>query len=283
MIIDSHTHIWPRWPYQPPVPDPGSRGSFENLLFEMDNSGVDQAVLINARIQLSDDNNDYGAQAVAAFPDRFFHVVDVDSRWGADYHRPGAADRLRLLVDRYHPDGLSHYLGPENDGWLASPEAKAFFAVAAEHRLVVSLAAPPFWLADLRQLARAFPETAFMVNHLGVPLMQPGDGRAALGLELDHEDLPNLLVKVSGYYYGHPRPWDYPYPGPMEIVRAFYEHWGPKRMVWASDFPSVLRHMSYRQSLEVLREHAPFIAPADLDAILGGTLQSFLPQRSASP
>jgi L-fuconolactonase len=116
-----------------------------------------------------------------------------------------------------------------------------------------------------------------------VPLMQPGDGRAALGLEIDHEDLPNLLVKVSGYYYGHPRPWDYPYPGPMEIVRAFYEHWGPKRMVWASDFPSVLRHMSYRQSLEILREHAPFIAPGDLPDVLGGTLQRFLPRRSATP
>ena len=36
MIIDSHTHAWPRWPYQPPVPDDESRGKIEQLLHEMD-------------------------------------------------------------------------------------------------------------------------------------------------------------------------------------------------------------------------------------------------------
>ena len=36
MILDSHTHAWPRWPYQPPVPDDESRGKVEQLLHEMD-------------------------------------------------------------------------------------------------------------------------------------------------------------------------------------------------------------------------------------------------------
>ena len=46
MIIDSHSHAWPRWPYQPPVPDGDSRGRIEQLLHEMDRHGVDQAVLV---------------------------------------------------------------------------------------------------------------------------------------------------------------------------------------------------------------------------------------------
>ena len=36
MVIDSHTHAWKYWPYQPPVPDPESRGRVEQLLWEMD-------------------------------------------------------------------------------------------------------------------------------------------------------------------------------------------------------------------------------------------------------
>ena len=35
MIIDSHTHAWLKWPYQPQVPDEESRGKAEQLLYEM--------------------------------------------------------------------------------------------------------------------------------------------------------------------------------------------------------------------------------------------------------
>ncbi len=65
MILDGHCHAWPRWPYQPPVPDPESRGAVEQLLWEMDQNGVSQAVLICAGITDNADNNDYVAAAVA--------------------------------------------------------------------------------------------------------------------------------------------------------------------------------------------------------------------------
>ncbi len=47
-------------------------------------------------------------------------------------------------------------------------------------------------------------------------------------------------------------------------------------MVWGSDYPACTPHISYRQSLEVLREHAGFIAPADLPLVLGGTMSALL-------
>ena len=103
---------------------------------------------------------------------------------------------------------------------------------------------------------------------------------SALRLTLDSEDLPNLLVKVSGYYYGSDRPWDYPYTERLRIVRAFHETWGPRRMVWASDHPSLLAHLSYRQSLEVLREHAGFLTADDLALILGENLAALLAERT---
>ncbi|HEX4443969.1 MAG TPA: amidohydrolase family protein [Galbitalea sp.] len=279
MIVDAHTHVWPRWPYEPPVPDDETRGSYENLLFQLDAAGVDRAVLVNARITRSEDNNDYGARAVREHPDRFFHVVDLDGRWGPDYHQPGAAGRLRALVDTYRPVGVSHYLAAQNDGWLRSPEGTAFFEVAAEHSLLVNFAAPPVWMPDLREVARSFPTVPLLVNHLGVVGLHPAGIDEALELVLDGGDLPNLLVKVSGYYYGAERPWDFPYADRMQIVRAFYESWGPARMIWASDWPSVLPHMSYRQSLEILREHADFLDPSDLDLILGDTLADILTAR----
>ncbi|MDR0417762.1 MAG: amidohydrolase [Propionibacteriaceae bacterium] len=277
MIVDAHTHIWPRWPYRPDVPDSATRGSHANLIAQMDACGVGQALVVNARIEHADDNNDYGAEAAAAHPGRLRQIIDVDSRFGPDYHRPGAPERLRAAIERYRPTGLSHYLAPErNDGWLLSDEGLAFFRTAAEAGLLVSLAAPPIWLDDLRAVAERFPELPLLVNHLGVVMLHPEGVEAGLRLVLDRRDLPNLLVKVSGYYYGSERPWDYPYRDRLDIVRAFYETWGPGRMVWASDWPSLLPHHTYRQGLEVLREHAGFLTAADRELILGGTLHAIL-------
>jgi L-fuconolactonase len=278
VIIDSHTHVWQTWPHEPRVPDPTTRASFANLLFEMDSSGVDKAVIVSARLPGSDDNNDYGAGAVAAHPDRFLQLVDLDSRWSAEYHRPGAAARLERVVARYAPVGVSHYLGADNDGWLASEEGRAFFDVADQHRLIVSVAATPVWLSDLRLIAGAFPSVVVLLNHLAGVTLWPDGEDAGLALVLEGQDVPNLLVKVSGYYYGHPRPWDYPYRDRIKIVRAFYEKWGPRRMIWGSDFPGVLAHMSYRQSLEVLREHPP-VPGADLNGVLGETMGLVLRER----
>jgi predicted TIM-barrel fold metal-dependent hydrolase len=279
MIVDAHTHIWPRWPYEPEVPDSASRGSAENLLFEMDTAGVDVALVVNARIPRAEDNNDYGAGMSAKHPTRLLQVADIDSRFGPDYHRPGATCRLAELVARLHPAGISHYLAPENDGWLRHADGVDFFATAMREGLVVTLAAPPVWMDDIRALARRFPELPILINHLGVVGLHPGGVEEALAIVADDSDIPNLYVKVSGFYYGHERPWDYPYLDRLPIVETFARRWGPARMVWASDWPSLLPHHSYRQALHLLREHAPFLSDAELAAIQGDTLAGILRSR----
>jgi predicted TIM-barrel fold metal-dependent hydrolase len=279
VIVDAHSHVWPRWPYRPDVPDSGSRGRAENLLLEMDRADVGAALVVNARIEHAGDNNDYGAEVAGAHPGRLLQVADIDSRFGPDYHRPGAADRLRRTIERYHPVGVSHYLAADNDGWLRSAAGREFFQVAQDARLLVSLAAPPAWYDDLRDTARRFPDVPILVNHLAVVMLHPEGIDAGLRLVLDREDLPNLLVKVSGYYYGHDRPWDYPYLDRLPIVKAFTESWGPARMVWSSDWPSLLPHHSYRQALQVLRDHADFLSEDDITRMQGGTLETLLRER----
>ncbi len=215
---------------------------------------------------------------MADHPDRFVQLVDFDSRWSGDYHKPGAAARLHRVVERYAPAGVSHYLRPDNDGWLTSEEGLALFGVAEEHGLILSLGATPGWLQDLSTVAGAFPSAVVLVNHLAGVTLWPGGEDAGLALALGTKGAPNLLVKVSGFYYGHQRPWDYPYSDRAKIVQAFYEKWGPERMVWGSDFPAVLTHMSYRQSLELVREHAPVPGP-EVQGVLGETLWRVLDGR----
>jgi L-fuconolactonase len=273
LIVDSHSHAWDHWPYEPRPPDAHLRGDVAQLLFEMDNHGVDLALVVAAEIEHNRSNNAYVAGAVGRHPDRLLHVADVDSRWSRLHHTPGAADRLRALVRAYEPVGLTHYVGRENDGWLASDEGMEFFGVAAEHRLIVSLAASPAWQEDIRSIARAYPGMPILCHHLaGIRR------RAANGLRdvLASRDCQNIFIKVSGFYYGADRQWDFPFPREIEIVRELYRQLGPHRLVWASDFPASRRWITYTQSLEMVRTHCDFIAVDHLPAILGGNMRTIL-------
>ncbi len=275
-MVDGHTHVWATWPYRPGVPDPQTRGSAENLLQEMDSSGVDHALVVSAEIDGAAGSNDHGASVVAQHPGRFSQLVDLDSHFGPDYHRPGSADRLRAVVDRYAPVGVSHYLAAEDDGWLGSTEGDAFLAAAEEAEVVVNLAARPVWGPAIRGAARRHPGVTILLNHLGTVMLHPGGLEEGLRLVVDDEALPNLVVKVSGWAYGTDRPWDYPYADRLAVVRRFHEAWGPDRLAWGSDWPSLLPHHSYRQGRELLTEHATFLNPEELDKVMGGTLARVL-------
>ncbi|WP_229405941.1 amidohydrolase [Micromonospora sp. NBRC 110038] len=276
MIVDAHTHAWPRWPYRPPVPDDATRGGVEVLLHEMAAAGVDRAVVVAAEIDRNADNNDYVAAAVARHPGRLHHFADLDSRWSPRHHTAGAADRLAALADRYPLAGISHYLGPDNDGWLRSADARALFAAAERRGLLMGLAAGPAWHADLRALAATVPGLPILCNHLALVPPWPGGVADALARVLDPAAPANLIVKVSGLQYGAADPWDVPHRAALDVVRAYYETWGPRRLVWGSDHPASGAAMTYRQSLEAVRRHCDFIAPADLPLVLGGTLAGLL-------
>lgn len=281
-MFDAHCHAWRRWPYDTAVPDPDSRGSIESLLWEMDAAGVERAAVVCARIGggaggdgfANEDDNAYVAAFAAAHPDRMTAWVDVDCSWRPEYHAPGAADRLRAETDRAAVSGFTHYLREQDDGWLGSDEAAAFFAVAAERRLIASLALSPVWFGGLRAVALRHPELPILVHHLGLP-RSDDDARAVLGLA----DLGNVGVKVSGLNYNSARWWDYPYPDAGAWFRRVADAFGPHRLFWGSDWPASRDQLTYRQSIEVVREHSPFLSPAELDAVLGGNLERLVADR----
>ncbi len=64
--------------------------------------GVQEAVLVAARIDHNPDNMDYVAYCVRRFPDRMYQFADVDCMWTPTNHTPGAAERLAEAVCRYN-------------------------------------------------------------------------------------------------------------------------------------------------------------------------------------
>jgi len=277
MIIDSHCHAWRDWPYQPAVPDPKSRGRVEQLLNEMDLHGVDKAVIICAQIDHNSDNNDYIAEVAAQHQDRLYQFPDVDCSWSATYHTPGAADRLRAIADRWPIKGFTHYLKHEDDGaWLYSAEGLAFFGVAAEYNLIASIAGRPEHQPAIRKVAERFPTMPILCHHLAGARADEAPPHAGLKEILTSATLPNIYIKLSGFAYCSLVKWNFPYSDTHWVIRSLYEHFGPYRMCWGSDYPVVRFYMTYQQSLEAFRSHCTFVSEHDKGWILGQTLEHLL-------
>ncbi len=279
-IIDSHCHAWERWPYSPPVPDPERRGRVEQLLYEMDRHGVDEAVLVCAQIEHNPANNAYVADQVARFPSRLHQLADVDSVWSSTYHQPGAADRLRQAAAQWPISGFTHYVAREEDGsWLHEEDGLAFFEAAAGLGLIASLACYPHQQPAIRKVAKRFPSLPILCHHLGMIKADPVEAETGLGQVLASAQIPNIYIKLSGFAYATQVGWDFPYHDTHELIRAEYEHFGAGRMCWGSDYPVVRSYMTYRQALEAFRTHCAFVSDEDREMILGGTLGRLLDQR----
>lgn len=287
MIADAHCHAWRRWPYDPPVPDPGDRGTVEQLLYQMDAHSVGHAAVVCARIghekpapyeRSNDDNNDYVAAAAARHPDRLTPIVDVDCVWRPEHHTPGAAQRLRETVERCGAAGFTHYAGPY-DGWFSTDDGRELFATAAELDLVASLSLGPAWQADVREVARAHPTLPILLHHLGAAHPRSATFETDLAEVVASAAEPNICVKISGFHYVSDRSWDFPYADAREVARTVAAAFTPARLLWGSDFPAAIPMLTYTQSLEVVRTHCDFLTPADLDGVLGDNLRRVLDTR----
>ena len=89
-------------------------------------------------------------------------------------------------------------------------------------------------------------------------------------------EVPNICIKLSGFHYVSQVSWDYPYSDSLHVVRRLYEHFGPERLCWGSDYPVVRFNMTYQHALEAFRTHCPFVPPAHQELILGGNLERML-------
>jgi predicted TIM-barrel fold metal-dependent hydrolase len=115
-----------------------------------------------------------------------------------------------------------------------------------------------------------------LCHHLAGIGSWSGGREEALRRVLASASEPNILIKITGFYYGSQQPWEYPYHDSLQVVRALYGAFGAHRLCWGSDYPVLRRAATYRQAIEAFRMHCDFVAPADRDAILGGTLDAVL-------
>jgi predicted TIM-barrel fold metal-dependent hydrolase len=241
-IADAHLHVWdPRAHYYPWLCDERPitfrYGDYAALRrpylvadYRADSAGwpVAAGVYVEAEWDPRDPAGemDFVAASRAAHG---FPTVAIAQAW---LHRSGCAELLEAHAARGFVRGVRHKPAPgmmDDAGWRAGYEHLAGLGLHFE------LQAPWTQLAEAARLARAFPDTALVLNHTGLPADRTPEGLAGWRAALrELAACPNASAKISGL--GVPgAPWTA--EANRAIVLTAIELFGAQRAMFASNFP----------------------------------------------
>ena len=196
-IVDTHCHTGLD-KYEP----------VESLLFHMEQSGVEKAVLIQ---HMGTTDNSYHVECLRQYPHRFksaMIVEDNDNGSGIWQWADQGINGIRLPADSRSN----------------SSDPLAYWRAAAELNLVVSAPGGPaaFTGGNFQEVLRLFPGLQFVIEHLGGFGLGRGtasEEREMLRALAQH---PNLTIKLPGF--GEICELPYPFQEVPKAVRDALEH-----------------------------------------------------------
>jgi predicted TIM-barrel fold metal-dependent hydrolase len=203
------------------------------------------------------------AMAGAAFLDRADAAAVIRAQ--------AAMPLVRSL--RHKPKGVAR---PEDydpahrlPGSMRCPDWRAGYRHLAGSGLHFELQTPWWHLPDALELARDFPGTLVVLNHLGLPADRSAAGLAAWREAMARlSDAPNTRVKLSGICVPGRR-WTARLQAPvvLEAIRLF----GAARCMVASNFPVDGLLATYDEIMDGMRAIIAGLPEADQRRILAGT------------
>ncbi len=190
----------------------------------------------------------------------------------------------------HHSDPV--VLGPLHgrvpEGMYASPEFRAGFAMLAPNGLSFDAWILEPQLPELIDLARAFPDTTIVLDHVGTPLgIGSHQGRREERLEIWRRNIhtlatcPNVHVKLGGLamaYCNFPSFLSDPAASSSQLAQEWRPYideciqaFGPTRCMFESNFPVDLGSCSYATLWNTFKRIAADHGPADRQALFSGT------------
>lgn len=302
MIVDAHSHIFPRVDGR--VADGPTRGAgygrlavgdkrvlqllpplnattehtVDMLLANLDWAGVDRAVLLQGTFYGPCDAD--VAAAVRAHPGRL-----VGALW-CDPWREG----FRGYFDEQVAGGVFAIgkiefsertgLGGVHATARLDDEQIAWLWPALERRgMVLTLDLGPasdrsYQTEAVRAIAERHEGLRIVLAHLCHPrLADEADaelrGRRAAQLALG--ELPNVWLDCASFPAFLAGAEDFPFPSAARWLREGIERVGPAKIMWGTDQPGLLGHLTYPQLLRLAQLHTADLPVEERALVLGGT------------
>ncbi len=269
MIIDSHLHVWSDEESQYPFsgksrPRSEDKASVELLNEHMAKAEVDKAVIVQPIHYLYD--NRYVASCKKRFPGKFATVALVDPK------SPLAPDQLELLVKENGFGGMRLHLSRQDDpSVLASTDQNLLWKRVQELGVSFIVLGRAGDLPALEPIFDRFPDVKVVLDHLGGAPVEESPAKPLLANVLKMARYPNIYVKISNMNFISKLP--YPHQDTFGMVQEIFNAFGPKRLMWGTDFPHVLRKGGYSQALQLVRDELDFLSDQDKEWLFSRTVQ----------
>lgn len=270
--IDAHQHFWRYSPDTHAWIDSSMAalkrdflpGELEPLLRD---AGIDGCVAVQARPDVAE------TEWLLALADEHAFIRGVVG-W-VDLSAPDVGAQLRRLAAHPRLCGIRHIAQNEpDDRFLLRPDFMRGIAALAEFDLAYDILIYPRQLPAATELAHAFPQQRFVLDHLGKPPIRSGELNAwARGIAAISRNR-NVYCKLSGLATEADwQAWSADEFAPyLDIAMQWF---GPERLMFGSDWPVCTLAGSYSDSAGIVTQYVDRLAPEAQDMILGATAGTF--------
>jgi L-fuconolactonase len=163
--------------------------------------------------------------------------------------------------------GVRRLLQHEPDSLLRDPLLVEGMRLLAAHGLTCDLCVTFDQLEAVAGLAAACPDTQFVLDHLGKPLVAAHQVQPWLAAFAALADRPNVSCKLSGLLTLAPTPWEPEHLTPY--LSHAIELFGPERCLFGSDWPLSQEVATYERWRGVVTDACCALTTAEQGGVLG--------------
>ena len=287
IIIDAHSHLWLKQdtvveelPIRtlengrslfmgevrqmlPPFMTDGVN-SAEVFLSNMDYAQVSAAVVTQEFIDGF--QNDYLAEVVARYPDRFF-VCGM-----CEFRKPGYLDQARQLIVRGFRGikiPAQRLLLQEGRVRLNCEEMMQMFHLMEQNGVLLSIdmADGDTQVGELEEVIQECPKLKVAIGHFGMVTRPQWKEQIKLAR------YPHVRIESGGITWLFNDEF-YPFKGAVRAIREAAELVGFEKLMWGSDYPRTITAITYRMSYDFVSKSAE-LTEREKALFLGENARSF--------
>ena len=132
----------------------------------------------------------------------------------------------------------------------------------------MTLLLPISRVPDAQKLIEKFPSLTVVIDHMAdCPVDHPEELEKLNALA----KYPKVFVKVSHTWSLSKQ--SYPWLDSQQLVKRLYDAFGPKRLMWATDWPIAKELATYPQRLTVVKDDMKFLNADDKNWMLSKTIE----------
>ncbi len=278
MKIDAHQHFWKydavEYDWIDDEMKPIQRDFLPpDLKKELTATGIDAAISVQARQTVAE------TQWLLSLAEAYPYLAGVTG-W-VPLIDPKLHHLLDRLVTHKKLRAVRHVLqGEKDERYLLRPDFERGIRILSHYNLVYEILIYSRQLPQTIEFVDAHPNQRFVLDHIAKPPIKAGQMEPWATALKNLARRPNIICKVSGVvteavYNGWTKVQIIPY------LDATLEAFGPKRLMFGSDWPVCLVATTYQNWHSLVQDWASTLSVAEQEQLFGLTaVEAYgLPQR----